>query len=72
MKENKNRIIVAVIALFVVIGAIFFTNSNKGNDYDKVIHIKIVDEKNNVLLNEPFGTNAGTLADALKEWEVFN
>ena len=69
MKQNKNRVIVALIVLVVVIGAMVFVNSNKGNDFDKVIHIQIVDEEENVLLNEPFGTNAGTLAEALKEWE---
>lgn len=69
MKENKNRILVALIALVVVIGSIFFINSNKGNDFDKTIHVEIVDENGDVLVNEPFGTNAGTLAEALKEWE---
>lgn len=69
MKQNKNRIIVALIALVVVIGAVFFINSNKGNDFDKTIQVKIVDEKGTVLLDEALGTNGGTLAEALKEWE---
>ena len=69
MKENKNRIIVALIALVVVMGTIFFVNSNKGNDFDKTIHLEIVDDQGNVVLNEPMGTNAGTLAEALKEWD---
>ena len=45
MKENKNRILIAIVALAVVIGAIFFVNANKGNDFDKTIQVKIVDEK---------------------------
>lgn len=67
MKENRNRIIVAIIALIVLVGAIFFVNYKKGNDFDKTIQIKIVDDQGDVLFDEAVETNAGTLADVLKE-----
>ena len=69
MKKNKNRIIVAIVALVIVMGTIFFVNSNRGNHFDKTIDLKIVDEKGNVILDEAFGTNGATLAEALKEWD---
>ena len=69
MKENKNRILAAIIALVVVVGGIFFVNSNKGNDFDKTIDVKIVDSKGEVVLEESLSTNGATLADALKEWK---